>query len=151
MPETDLLLPLAPTQRLGMAMDREQQYPQMAPRGKYQPLYTHLCRLTTQEWKTTFGEIESIIGFTLPQSARLHRTWWSNRTEPGGHGHALAWHAAGWETAEVNINAETLLFRRKTANIAHSLSLDEVLPVHSAGRWPEYTSLCREEIYLWRL
>ena len=58
-----------------MAMDRERQYRQMAPKGKYQRLYKHLCQLTTQEWKTTFGEIESIIGFTLPPSARLHRTW----------------------------------------------------------------------------
>ena len=74
----DLRFPLAPTWKLGIAMDREQQYRQTAAKGKYHRLYTHLRRLPTQEWKTTFGELESITGFPLPQSARLHRSWWSS-------------------------------------------------------------------------
>ena len=56
-----------------MAMDRDRKYREMAVRGKYQRLYTHLCGLTAREWQTSFGEIESIIGFELPASARLHR------------------------------------------------------------------------------
>lgn len=128
-------------------MDKEQLYRQMAAKGKYHRLYTHLCRLTTQEWRTTFSEVETIIGFGLPPSARLHRPWWSNQSGRIGHSQALAWAAAGWETAEVDMDAETLLLRRKAVDSARRFNLDEVLPVHSAGGWPEDLSLRREDIY----
>ena len=49
-----------------MAIDRDQKYREMAVRGKYQRLYTHLRSLQTEEWRTSFGEIESVIGFELP-------------------------------------------------------------------------------------
>lgn len=130
-----------------MATEREQLYRKMAARGKYQRLYTHLGGLTEQEWRTTFREIESIIGFPLPPSARLHRPWWSNQSRGNGHSQALAWGAAGWETAEVDMDAETLLLRRKPEAVAQTFNLDEVLPVHTAGGWPEDLSLRREDIY----
>ena len=130
-----------------MAMDRNIQYRKIANRGKYQRLYTHLCGLTTQEWRTSFSEIESIIGFELPTSARLHRPWWSNQTGGNGHSQALAWSAAGWETAEVDMDNETLLLRRKPTEAMSRPSLDEVWPVHSAGAWPPGLSLRREDMY----
>ena len=130
-----------------MAMDRERTYRQMANRGKYQRLYTHLCGLPTDEWRTTFGEIESVIGFELPASARLHRPWWSNQTGGNGHSQALAWSAAGWETAEVDMNAGTLLLRRRPKETTHRPALAEAWPVHSVGAWPERLSLRREDIY----
>ena len=130
-----------------MAMDKERQYRQMALRGKYLRLYTHLSGLAMPEWRTTFSEIESVIGFALPASARLHRPWWSNQAGGNGHSQALAWGAAGWETAEVDMDAETLLLRRKASVTAQRFNLDEVLPVHSAGGWPEDLSLRREDIY----
>ena len=130
-----------------MTMERDLQYRQMAARGKYQRLYTYLCRLGTREWRTTFSEIESIIGFGLPASARLHRPWWGNQRGSNGHSQALAWGAAGWETAEVDMEAETLLLRRRPAAEPRRPVLDEVWPVHSAGGWPEGVSLRREEIY----
>ena len=73
-----------------MAIDRDHEYRGMAARGKYQRLYTHLCRLGIQEWRASFGEIESIIGFGLPASARLHRPWWANQRSGNGHSQALA-------------------------------------------------------------
>ena len=130
-----------------MAIDRDRKYREMAVKGKYQRLYTHLCGLTDQEWRTSFGEIESIIGFELPASARLHRPWWSNQSGGNGHSQALAWSASGWETADVDMDAETLLLRRKPSKTARRLRLDEVLPVHSAGAWPEGLGLSREDIY----
>ena len=129
-----------------MAMDRDRKYREMAIRGKYQRLYTHLCGLTTEEWRTSFGEIESILGFELPASARFHRPWWSNQSG-GGHSQALAWSAAGWETADVDMDAEALLLRRKPQKTLCRPALDEVWPVHSAGAWPENLSLSREGIY----
>ena len=130
-----------------MAINRDRKYREMAVRGKYQRLYTHLCGFTTQEWQTSFGEIESIIGFELPASARLHRPWWSNQSGGNGHSQALAWSAAGWETADVDMDSETLLLRRKPQDTARRPTLDEAWPVHSAGTWPENLSLSREDIY----
>ena len=130
-----------------MAIDRSRKYREMANRGKYQRLFTHLCSLTTQEWRATFSEIESVIGFELPASARLHRPWWSNQTGGNGHSQALAWSAAGWETGEVDMDSETLLLRRKPEEAFRRQSLDEAWPVHSAGAWPEGLSLRREDIY----
>ena len=130
-----------------MAIDRTRKYREMANRGKYQRLYTHLCSLTTQAWRATFGEIESVIGFELPASARLHRPWWSNQTGGNGHSQALAWTAAGWETAEVDMNSETLLLRRKPTEAVRRLSLGDAWPVHSAGSWPDNLNIRREDIY----
>ncbi len=128
-------------------IDRQRTYQEMAARGKYRGLYSHLCRLTVNQWRTSFGEIESIIGCPLPASARLHRPWWSNQNGGNGHSQALAWGAAGWDTAEVDLGAETLLMRRKPSTNASSLTLEELLPVHSVGAWPETLSLGRDEIY----
>ena len=130
-----------------MTIDRNRKYRLMAGRGKYQRLYRHLCALEIQEWRTTFGEIELVIGFELPPSARLYRPWWGNQKGSSGHSHALAWSVAGWETAEVDMDAETLLFRRTNPRPARELSLDEVWPVHPTAVWPEGLSLRREDIY----
>ena len=130
-----------------MAIDRDQKYREMVVRGKYRRLYAHLCNLWAQEWRTSFGEIESIIGFELPMSARLHRPWWGNQSSGNGHSQSLAWSVAGWETAEVDMDAETLLLRRKRPEAALGFNLDEAWPVHSAEAWPEGLSLRREDMY----
>ena len=130
-----------------MAIDRDRKYREMAMRSKYHRLYTHLCTLPAQEWRASFGEIESIIGFELPSSARLYRPWWANQRSGSGHSQALAWSVAGWETAEVEMDNERLLLRRKRLEAARKLSLDEVWPVHPSAVWPEGLSLRREDIY----
>ena len=135
-----------------MTIDRNRKYQEMASRGKYHRLYRHLCNLPSREWRTTFREIQSIIGFELPASARLHRPWWANQRDGNGHSQALAWSVAGWETAEVDMDAETLLLWPQKARADTSrFSLDEILPVHSAGGWPEDLSLRREDIYEYRI
>ena len=77
---------------------------------KYQKLYEHLASIEGSEWRTSFGEIECIIRAPLPPSARNHRQWWEN---DGKHSQSVAWTAAGWETADVNLGAETVVFRRR--------------------------------------
>jgi hypothetical protein len=85
---------------------------QAAERGKYVRLYRHLIGLSGSEWPTTFGQIEKILGFRLPDSARIHRPWWSNQGQRGGHSHALAWEMAGWKTSQVDMAEETIVFIR---------------------------------------
>ena len=130
-----------------MVVDRDRKYLEMAMRGKYRRLYSHLSTLPVQEWRTSFREIETVIGFELPASARLHRTWWANQSGGGGHSQALAWNAAGWETVDVDMDSETLLLRRKRQEAARKRSLNEAWPVHSVGAWPESLSLRREDLY----
>ena len=62
-----------------MAIDRDPKYRERVVRGKYQRLYAYLSGLQTQEWRASFREIESALGFDLPASARLHRPWWANQ------------------------------------------------------------------------
>ena len=129
-------------------IDRNRKYREMAARGKYKRLYTHLCALPNQEWRTSFSEVESVIGFDLPASARLHRPWWANQSGGNGHSQALAWGIAGWETADVDMDGETLLFRRRERpEVVRKPSLDEIWPVHPTAVWPEGLSLRREDIY----
>ena len=78
--------------------------------GKYAPLFQHLAALRECRWRATFAEIESVLGFSLPQSARVHRAWWENRHRD--HTQARSWLAAGWQTSAVNLQAETLVFKR---------------------------------------
>lgn len=88
---------------------------QTAQRGKYAPLHNHLAKLKIKEWRATFAQIEKILGFKLPNSARIHRPWWANQGERGGHSHALAWEMAGWKTAQVDMVDEKLVFVRDGA------------------------------------
>ena len=92
-------------------------------------------------------EVEAVIGFELPASARVHRPWWGNQRRGNGHSHALAWSVAGWETAEVDMEAETLLFRRTESKPVPRLPLNEAWPVHPTAVWPEALSLNREDLY----
>lgn len=113
--------------------------------GKYRGLYAHLSGLQSKEWKTCFNEIESIVGFGLPASARRYTAWWANEKGDSRHSQSIAWTAAGWETADVNIDAETLSFKRRKS--PQTPLLDEIWPVRSVGKWPEGLSLRREDLY----
>ena len=123
--------------------------------GKYAPLYHHLSAKTGARWRVSFAEIERILNFDLPDSARLHRPWWSNPQRDGGHSQALAWQAAGWKTCEVDIVAETLTFERleeepasaETPKLHKPFDLDEFWPAISGGSWPEGFTVSREQIY----
>ena len=82
--------------------------------SKYTPLQTHL----RQDGKTlvamSFGEIEAILGFALPPSAHTHRAWWSNN--PNNNVMTKEWLEAGYETEEVDLGRERLVFRRTGHN-----------------------------------
>ena len=80
-----------------------------APRGKYLALYRHLNAVPGDVWHPTFTELETILGFRLPQSARTHQAWWSNSKS---HSHASAWLAAGWTTRDVGVAAGVVSFVR---------------------------------------
>ncbi len=99
--------------------------------SKYDPLSKHLQSLDASAWQTSFREIERILGCSLPASARNHRSWWHNNTI--GHPQAPAWMDIGWKTTDVDMAAETLVFRRVGV-------FDLRTKASSAGRFPESAS-----------
>jgi len=77
--------------------------------SKYKPLYEFLMAADGDTLPMSFGEIEALVG-GLPPSARRYRPWWSNN---GANTAALnGWLAAGWKTSSVDMQAQTLIFRR---------------------------------------
>lgn len=79
--------------------------------SKYDPLGRRLTRLGRDQISLGFPEIETLLGFELPVSARKHRAWWS--TDSATHVNAHVWMAAGYETAQVDMSSETVEFRRR--------------------------------------
>ena len=138
-----------------MSAVRQRLVQEAASRGKYAPLFRHLASLTGSDWPVSFAELEAILGFDLPDSARLYRPWWSNQKRGAGHSHALAWYAAGWKTRSVDLEAETLVFERVegTANKAQAaprtrnFDLDKLWPAIPGGSWPPGFTVSREQIY----
>ncbi|WP_253188352.1 helix-turn-helix transcriptional regulator [Leptolyngbya sp. 'hensonii'] len=65
-----------------------------------------------QEVVLTFAEIESLLGGTLPDSARRNRGWWSNRNQ--GALQAMAWMTAGYLVEDIDFEQEQVTFRKPT-------------------------------------
>ena len=131
-----------------MATERDYKPPDREIGGKYRKLRTYLEAHPRREWRTTFSNIESILGFELPASARKHSAWWANEKNGGRQSQKVTWSAAGWKTAEVDMEAETLLFRpKKRSNADRDIDLDELLPRRSLGPWPNGLRLRREDMY----
>lgn len=78
--------------------------------GKYEPLGQFLREQRTQEVPLTFREIERITGVKLPPKAQHHRAWWSNN--PDNNVMTRVWLAAGFESAQVDMEGRKLVFRR---------------------------------------
>lgn len=78
--------------------------------SKYEPLTHHLAARKEPRIAMRFSEIERLLGFPLPRSARTHRPWWAN----SGHGHVQAkgWLDAGFASQDVDLEAECLEFVR---------------------------------------
>jgi hypothetical protein len=82
-----------------------------APRvpAEYVPLHTYLERRYASTAVLTFEQLEALLGFALPASARTERDWWTGGIDT--HLHAAAWMAAG-RTATPNLSARTVTFER---------------------------------------
>lgn len=76
--------------------------------SKYEPLYQHLTASDHERLELGFADVEEILGFALPASARRYAAWWSNTD--GSHVQAQAWLRAGYETTDVDVPGERLGF-----------------------------------------
>lgn len=73
---------------------------------KYRKLTFHLASIDETEWTATFEEIERVLGFPLPESARQYQAWWSNQMRS----QSLAWQSAGWKATALDLENERVTF-----------------------------------------
>lgn len=78
--------------------------------GKYDSLGRYLAELRTELKTLSIGEVEEILGFPLPMSARTHRPWWANDET---HVQAVdGWLSVGWKVESVDLTREIVTFRK---------------------------------------
>ena len=78
--------------------------------SKYEPLQKHLAGLDSGRWCASLPDIEKVLGFALPRSARQHPAWWSNSGQDGRH--ASSWLHVGWRAEDLDLAGERVAFRR---------------------------------------
>lgn len=81
--------------------------------SKYAKLSAHLSALPGAEWVAEFHQIEAVLGFTLPASARSYPAWWSNQSAIG-HSQTQGWKSVGWRTSSLDLVKERVTFVRDT-------------------------------------
>jgi len=79
--------------------------------GEYRLLYKYLHDRYADRVVLTFGEIESLVGFTLPAAAFVDLAWWLAGTTGERTPQSDAWMSAE-RTAKVNLSARSVLFDR---------------------------------------
>ncbi|MFZ4380487.1 MAG: DUF7662 domain-containing protein [Sandarakinorhabdus sp.] len=80
--------------------------------SKYRKLTEFLNQRPTSQWAASFNEVERVLGFDLPDSARRHRPWWANQNGMN-HSQTKGWMAAGWMTEDVSLDDERVTFVRR--------------------------------------
>ena len=80
--------------------------------SKYGPLLEYLHRSEQREVTLTFAQIELLMNDTLPDSARVKRAWWSNRSK--GALQALSWMEAGYIVSKLDLDEEYVTFRKRS-------------------------------------
>jgi hypothetical protein len=80
--------------------------------GPYLLLYKYLDQRYADRLVLTFAQIEDVLGFALPDAARLRREWWTDAApDAGGSNYSDAWILAK-RTAVPNLPARTVVFAR---------------------------------------
>jgi hypothetical protein len=80
--------------------------------GKYRLLYEYLQRRYADTVVLTFGQIEDLLGFALPDPARTAREWWTIADMSTAEARCSdAWTLAN-RTASPNLLAQTVVFER---------------------------------------
>jgi hypothetical protein len=79
--------------------------------AEFRSLYTYLEHRYASIVVLTFEQMEALLGFALPASARTEPDWWTSAAVPSRL-HSAAWTGAG-RTAVPNLPARTVTFERQ--------------------------------------
>ena len=75
---------------------------------KYDSLTEYLRQSGQFSITLSFSQLESILSFKLPPSARKYKEWWSN----GNHSHSAGWMNAGFLVDDFSLTREMVTFRK---------------------------------------
>jgi predicted transcriptional regulator len=80
--------------------------------SRYAPLAFYLFNkpVEVEGERLTFGKVEEIIKYKLPESAYHSRSWWAN--DSVGHVQSQQWLNIGWRVSYVDMEQQTVLFTR---------------------------------------
>jgi hypothetical protein len=83
--------------------------------AEYRSLHTYLDGRYADTVVLRFAEIEDLLGFALPDAARLGQDWWANTDAAGEPStQSRSWiHAS--RTAKANLVAQTVVFERQVS------------------------------------
>lgn len=95
--------------------------PQLIPRprpstvpAEYRPLHKYLEDRYAENLVLTFAEIEDLLGFALPDSARVTPEWWATADVAAVRTpQSRSWTEAS-RTAKANLPAQIVLFQRSS-------------------------------------
>jgi|SRR5688572_6929944 len=90
--------------------------------SKYASLHDYLVNRHADTTVLTFAQLEDLLGFALPDSARVQHEWWTGR-DAGRPSCSDAWILAG-RTATPNLLARTVAFERRTESRRDSRSVE---------------------------
>jgi hypothetical protein len=97
-------------------MERRQEFLKLRAtisQGKYSPLGTYLLESKSDLIELSFAEIEEILGFLLPGTARRHSAWWANeKGVESRHVQAASWISAGFTVKKISLKDRSVLFER---------------------------------------
>lgn len=82
--------------------------------AKYDPLSEFLNAQGSGETEHSFAEIDRLASGGLPLSARRHRPWWGNETNPD-RVHAASWLRSGRKVVWVDLAGERVRFSARGA------------------------------------
>ena len=83
-----------------------------ATAGEYRTLHKYLQDRYADTVVMTFGEIEDLIGFSLPDAARVEAAWWANAAADGVPSpQSLSWTQAN-RAATPRMLAQVVVFER---------------------------------------
>jgi hypothetical protein len=78
----------------------------------YDPLYKWLRSKSAKNICVTFGQIEAVLGFRLPDTARDRPQWWANEMADTRHVQCRAWMDAGFQTRNLNLRRESVEYTK---------------------------------------
>jgi hypothetical protein len=79
--------------------------------AEYRSLYKYLDNRFADTVFLTFEQIESLLGFALPDLARLRQDWWSNGEDGAASTQSRSWTLAS-RSATPNLLARSVIFER---------------------------------------
>ncbi len=82
-------------------------------KGKYREVSAWLARQSGDRFDVTFAQVEEILGFPLPPSARKHNAYWSGGQPGSTVGNAIR--DAGWRAFNLNLAAERVTLEKVRA------------------------------------